>query len=260
MSTAPSYLGHDHPLITCMIQADNSARAIELINKGHADGCDAFGFQQEVLPEQERDPQIIRRIFSAMQGKPIYVTNYRSKHNKGKTDEMLLEELCTLRQNGATLIDIMGDFYAPHPIQLTEEADAVARQKEAIARIHDLGGEVLMSSHVMKFIPAEEVLRIATAQQERGADIAKIVTAAHSEEEEWENLRITALLKKELKIPFLFLSGGSHTQLHRTVGPLLGCCTWLTVAEHDMYSTKQQPLCKNIRLVADQYQPSSFRE
>ena len=110
-----------------------------------------------------------------------------------------------------------------------------------------------MSSHVMKFTPAEEVLRIAVAQQERGADVAKIVTAANTEEEELENLRITSLLKKELRIPFLFLSGGSHTQLHRTMGPMLGCCTWLTVAEHDQYSTKQQPICRNIRAISDHF-------
>ena len=251
--TSPTFLGHNRPLITCMVQADNAARAIELIQSGNESGCDAFGYQIEVMPREARDEATIKTIFSHMQDKPIYVTNYRNKHNKEICDDDLLRGLIFLRKCGATLIDIMGDLFSPHPIQLTEDAEAVARQKEAIAQIHDLGGEVLMSSHVMKFIPAEEVLRIAAAQQERGADIAKIVTAANTEEEELENLRITALLKKELRIPFLFLSGGSHTQLHRTMGPMLGCCTWLTVAEHDQYSTKQQPICRNIRAIADHF-------
>lgn len=253
MNHHTTFLGHERPLITCMIQADNTHRAIELAERGLDAGCDAFGFQWEVMPPELRREETIKSIFAAMQGKPIYVTNYRSKKNAGIDDETLLNGLITLRKWGATLIDITGDLFSPHPIQLTEDKDAVARQKEAAAMIHDLGGEVLISSHVMKFTPAEEVLRIATAQQERGADIAKIVTAANTEEEELENLRITSLLKKELKIPFLFLSGGTHTKLHRTMGPMLGCCTWLTVAEHDAYSTKQQPLCHHIRAISDHF-------
>ena len=253
MNVSPTFLRHDRPLITCMIQADNAARAIELVKSGNESGCDAFGYQIELMPHEVRDEATLKTIFSHMHNKPIYVTNYRGKKNQGLSDDELLKGLVFLRKCGATLIDVMGDLFSPHPIQLTEDTDAIARQKDAIAQIHDLGGEVLMSSHVMKFIPAEEVLRIAMAQQERGADIAKIVTAANSVEEELENLRITALLKKELSIPFLFLSGGSHTQMHRTMGPMLGCCTWLTVAEHDQYSTKQQPICKNIRAISDHY-------
>lgn len=45
----------------------------------------------------------------------------------------------------------------------------------------------------------------------RGADISKIVTAAENMEQQIENLRITNLLKQELGIPFLFLSGGEST-------------------------------------------------
>lgn len=253
MTKTPTFLGHERPLNTCMIQADDPTRAKELIALGNASGCNAFGFQFEVMPEEYRTEEVVRDIFAAMNGKPIYVTNYRNKQNTEKSDDELLEGLLFLCKCGATLMDIMGDFYCPHPIQLTEDAEAVARQKEAIARIHDAGGEVLMSSHVMKFTPAEEVVRIALAQQERGVDVVKIVTAGNTVEEELENLRITSLLKKELDIPFLFLSAGSVTQMHRTMGPMLGCCTWLTVAEHDQYSTKQQPICRNIRAIADHY-------
>lgn len=66
-----------------------------------------------------------------------------------------------------------------------------------------------------------------------------------------ENLRITAVLKKELKIPFLFLSGGTHYKIHRMVGPMLGCVAYLCVQEHDEISTKQQPILKSVRAVLD---------
>jgi len=253
MSNKPTFLGHERPLITCMVQADNPDRAIELATLGNESGCDAFGFQFEVMPNEYRTEQTIRKIFDAMNGKPVYVTNYRSKQNTKKSDDELLEGLLFLCKCGATLMDIMGDFYCPHPNQLTEDPSAIVRQKEAIARIHDAGGEVLMSSHLPKCLPANEIMHIALAQQERGADIVKIVNGGNTEEEMLEHLRITTLLKKELRIPFLYLSGGPYATFHRTMGPMLGCCTWLTVAEHDQYSTKLQPICRDIRAIADHY-------
>lgn len=250
MTHTPTFLGQNRPLNTCMIQIDTVAEARDLARTAAFDGCDAYGFQLEQIPVAERTEKKIKSIFAQMGGRPIYVTNYRKHANGDASDDELLDGLLTMRHWGATLLDIMGDFYDPTPGELTMNPAAIARQKEAIARIHAAGGEVLMSSHVLKFTPAEEVLRIALAHQARGADIAKIVTAADSDEEELENLRITALLKRELAIPFLFLSGGTHNQRHRLFGPMFGCAMWLTVPEHHRCSTKSQPLCRAVSDIA----------
>lgn len=108
-----------------------------------------------------------------------------------------------------------------------------------------------MSSHVLKFISAERVLEIALEHQKRGADIAKIVTAANSDEEMLENFRATVLLKKKLKIPFLFLSGGTHSKLHRMIGSQLGCCMYLAVYEHDEVAVPTQPTIAAAKAVRD---------
>ena len=69
----------------------------------------------------------------------------------------------------------------------------------------------------------------------------KIVTFANNEAEEMENLRITTLLKQELKIPFLFLSGG-ECHRHRRLGGILGNCMVLCVQQYDELATPAQPL------------------
>ena len=107
-----------------------------------------------------------------------------------------------------------------------------------------------MSSHVLKFTPAERVLEIALEQKRRGADICKIVTGAETVAEEIENLRIIDLLKRELSIPFLFLSGG-EARLLRRVGATLGNCMTLCVHEHDAFSTPLQPLLSDMRILND---------
>ena len=250
MTHNPTFLGQNRPLNTCLIQISTVAEARDLARNGAFDGCDAFALQLEEIPPAERTEKNIKSIFAQMGCRPIYVTNYRKHANGDADDDTLMEGLLTARRWGATLLDVMGDYYDPTPGELTMNPAAIAKQKAAIERIHAEGGEVLMSSHVLKFIPAEEVLRIALEHQARGADIAKIVTGASSDEEELENLRITALLKKELEIPFLFLSGGTHNQRHRLFGPMFGSAMWLSVPEHHRCSTKSQPLCHAVRDIA----------
>ena len=229
------------------IQAENPEKILRAIRRGHEEGCGAFGLQFCRMDPAFRDGETLRTIFAAMNGKPSYVTNYRSGQNAGKTDEELAEGLVFLAENGASLCDVMGDYYRRTPGELTEDPEAAEKQKRLIGRIHEAGADVLMSSHVLKYIPGEEVLRIALEQQARGADVVKIVTAGNSEEEERENLKTTLLLKDRLRVPFLFLSGGKHCRLHRTLGIFLGCALALCVPEHDALSTKAQPLLGDMR-------------
>ena len=107
-----------------------------------------------------------------------------------------------------------------------------------------------MSSHVLKFIPAERVWEIAHEHERRGADICKIVTGASSMEEQIENLRIVRLLKAELQIPFLFLAGG-ECRILRRIGGTLGSCMSLCVHEYDALATKSQPLLRDMKLLRD---------
>lgn len=127
---------------------------------------------------------------------------------------------------------------------------AINKQIELINRIHEKGARVLMSSHVMKYTPAERVLEIALEHQRRGADICKIVVGADNMEQQLENLKIINLLKEKLDIPFLFLSAGECSILRR-IGGEIGCCMYLCVYEYDSFATPQQPLLKNIKLIRD---------
>jgi 3-dehydroquinate dehydratase type I len=128
--------------------------------------------------------------------------------------------------------------------------DAVNKQIELIDKLHKKGAEVLMSSHVLHFIPAERVIEIALEHQRRGADICKIVTGADSIEEQIENIRITNLLKEKLDIPFLFLSAG-ECRISRRIGGCLGNCMSLCVHEYDDLATETQPLLSEMKLIRD---------
>ena len=245
-----TFLNHEKPLMTVILQCETPEVASGRIRNALHSGGEAFGLQVEALFREYQNKETYQRIFKEMRGKPIYVTNYRGHKNLGKTDEELTEGLLGLADCGATLVDVMADLYDPQPDEVALDGAAIQKQMELIDKLHSKGAEVLMSSHVRKFIPAERVLEIALEHKRRGADIAKIVTGAENMEQQIENLRITNLLKKELGIPFLFLSGG-ECSIHRRLGMKLGCCMHLCVYEHDVRSTFNQPLLSISKSIRD---------
>jgi len=241
-----SFLNTNSPLIMEMIQVPTAKRAECCIRNAIADGATAVGLQMHYLEKQYRTEQTLKTIFAAAEDKPIYFTNYRNGLNEGMSDEELMEGLLFGLQCGATLVDIMGDTFNPSPEELTTDEKAIKKQMEFIDEVHKKGGEVLMSSHIKQFRPAERVLEIALEQQRRGADVVKIVTGANTQEEEIENFQICHLLKEELKVPFLFLSGGTYSYLHRTIGPALGVSMWLCFREYDETTYAGPPLLANV--------------
>ena len=249
----PTFLHQNKPLITAMVQATNPDDLIHLVRTAAFDGADAYGFQFEKLERKYQNEEAVKNIFATMAPRPIYATNYRFASNQGKSDEELAEGYLWLCDMGATLIDVIGDLYAPAQYEITRDPAAIEKQKALIDQIHAKGCEVLMSSHTHTFMSTEVVLEIAREHQARGADISKIVTAANSEEEELENLKTATVLRRELDIPFLFLSGGTHNHLHRSFGPMFGSCMWLTVPLYDECATPSQPLLRSIRAIKDNF-------
>lgn len=237
----------ENPLLTVMLQCPTAERVSELVRK--STDADAFGLQVEVLKPEYHNEKTYKKLFEEM-AKPVYVTNYRTSNNDGKTDDELAEGIVTLAECGATLCDVMGDLYCRHPEELTEDKTAIEKQMKLIDTLHEKGAEVLMSSHLYKYAPAERVLEIAFEQKRRGADVIKIVTKADDMAQQMENLRITNLLKQELGASFLFLSGG-ECSLHRRLGIKLGCQMGLCVYEHDEFSTPAQPLLSTLKKVKE---------
>ena len=235
------FLTSDKPALTVMLQCRTPEVAIGRIRNALHLGADAFGLQVESLLPEYQTPEVYRKLFQEMRGKPAYVTNYRSSSNKGKSDEELAEGLLTLAECGAALCDMQGDLFSRHPIQMTEVATAIEKQMDLIEKLHARGAEVMMSAHTNCYLPGEKVLELALEQKRRGADIIKIVTDAADMQAQMENMKTIDLLKRELGAPFLFLSGGECSILRR-LGIKLGCCMALCVYEHDALSTPGQPL------------------
>ncbi len=245
-----TFAKQDKPLLTCMVRDTTPDGCIATIRNAIYDGADAFGLHLSCLGNQYHNEDSYKIIFAKMGQRPVYLTNYRGGESAEKTDEQRMEELLVALKAGGTVCDVMGDTFDPSSMELTENIDAINKQMQFIDEVHKIGKEALISSHIMKFLTTEEVLKIALEHQRRGADISKIVVTANNEEE-MQNLYTTYALKKELQIPFLFLSCGTHYKIHRNVGHMLGNCMTLCMQQHTADSAKFKPVLRAMKQVYD---------
>ena len=246
-----TFLTYDKPLLCAMIQYPTPDECIVKIKASLAEGAEAFGIQLCQLERQYRTKEELFRIFAACCGKPIYITSYRYAKSTGYTDEECAELLLLGLEAGATLCDVVGDFFCPDgQYQLTDDPDAVAKQRALIDEIHRRGGEVLMSSHTMKSTTVEENITIAKKQAERGADVIKIVNRAESEREIPVYLEaIQKIIAETGKRVVLLVSG--EGQLVRYIGPCFGACMYLCVEHHGPHDTSEQPLLRRLKAMRD---------
>lgn len=242
-----SFLNIQRPLLTVMVNETtcNGDRAI--IANALYHGAEAFCIQLELLQPAERTTDKLKELFDACEGKPIYITAYRAGMDDNECAELLMRGL----QAGATLCDVMGDLYHPEPHELTYDKLAVTKQMALIDMIRERGGEVLMSSHLHAYLEPEQVMEYALAQQARGADIVKIVSEAHTEEQMMANINLAYRMKCELKRPFLFLNSGKYGSLLRQIGPAFGVCMYLCADSYGNRPLGVQPPLHALKAIRD---------
>ena len=243
------FLNSSVPILTAMLKSRAADRLIAEIERVRSEGAVAVGLQFEVLEDECKTISELRRVFSALDGLPIYFTNYkRGNTTEGVGWDGLTEWLFTAASLGASLIDIPADAYNSSDMELTSDPIAIAKQKRITADLHSLGTDVLMSSHVLRFAPKDTVLRIAEEHFSRGADISKIVTEANSDAELYENFEISAELAKRYGNRTLFLCNGTHARRHRLFAPPLGSAMFLA-AENVLTGQMQPTLAEAVEIM-----------
>ena len=224
--------GISSPVLTVILNHDDTAeRVLELIREGLAEGAEAFCIQFEKLAPEDRTEENYRRILRACEGRPVYACDYRKNNTLAQTDEEIERELLLLADLGAELVDVQGDLFCPSVDQIAREPEAAARQKRLIQSLHERGCEVLMSSHTFRYMQPQEVIELMQVQQQRGADVMKVVAKADTDEEAADAFLTSARIRKELGTKHLFIVGGKKRGAHRFLSGELGDCLLLCTVD-----------------------------
>ena len=114
-------------MLTVMVQAGDPDRVKELMDLSAPLGAEAFGVELERMKPEYKKQEIYKELINYTD-LPVYVTNYRTYENEGRTDEDLAEELLQVADHGKVLCDVMGDYFDPQPGELTVDPAAVEKQ------------------------------------------------------------------------------------------------------------------------------------
>ncbi len=239
------------PMLITSLSDNNPIDTICTIRNAILDGTDGFMIHLEKMSPEFLNKEDLQRIFDYTCDKPIFTMNYRSNISSQKSDEQVIDEQIIAVKAGATMIDMMGDMFDKSLLELTFNAAAIEKQKQVIAEVHELGGEVLMSSHTWKYMSTEEVLAHTKELESRGADFIKIAMSVNSEEEMIDSIKTTSVVSKALKVPFLHICMGSHGKLHRAIGPTVGSCFALCVQQYTPAGHKEKVLLRAEKSVLD---------
>lgn len=244
-----SFLTPGFTPIVGMIQCRTARECRDKICRSLYAGAEAIGLQLEQLDRAERTDDILTDLINTCQDKPVYITSYRNGLSEGYTDDECVELLLRGLKCGATLCDIPGDLYDKNEFQMTENPLAVQKQKDLIKRIHDLGGEVLISTHDFRDISGDDVYRIACLQAEHGADVIKIVVKSGHIDRLGEYIDVIRRVKRDIGRPFLLLDCGACANILRKTGVNMGTCMYLCVQSHGPLDTSAQPTIKCVRTI-----------
>lgn len=253
MSVVQKFTELNSPYIASIVQERTVNGIIANILNAEHDGADAFMVDLSRLSRDARNKESLYRIFHTS-CKPMMPLLYRGVYMLPTeySDEDRVKEMMACIDAGASAIDVMGDIFDPSPHELTSDPNAIEKQKELIAAIHDKKAEVLMSSHTTDIMCAEEILEHLKQQEERGADIAKIIVGCNTEDDLLESFRTTLLLKKEMNIPFVHLCNGRLGRLQRWFAPMLGSCLNFAVERYNEDSFGSQPTVLSARRVLNE--------
>jgi len=238
-----------HPPLLASISDSNPNDAICTIRNSIFDGADGFLFHLEKMDSEYRNKESFNKMFEYVGERPIMTVNYPSARYSEMSDDELMELQHTAIEAGAACCDIRGDTFGDKSrCQLSMNPAVIKRQMDEIEKIHSLGGQALMSTHIFdEFLDTEQIIKHAKEMESRGPDIVKIAIKVNSAEEMAESYKSTVMLKKELKVPILHICMGPYGRAHRAFGPVFGSCLVFCVQQYTQAGHKDKPLLRATR-------------
>ncbi len=263
------------PFIVCVIHDDETDAAVQTIRAAERDGADAFELNLPRLGYPS--PEHLAPIFAAT-NRPVFTSCRRAPFTdvygpcayrpREMPDEQRMNLQLDALAYGSAGIDMELDTFDAHPApppdgpeilaragqvdapaEITENPDAVARQRAMIDRVHTRDREVVMSCHAAQVLSSAEAMRIGRMMADRGADLTKIVGVSRGIDDVPDLLRANLSLAAVMSVPYTLMSVGREARLGRFLAPLLGSAWAFGQARRSAFDP--MPLVRDLRAFFD---------
>ena len=253
------------PIIIGVLKESSVPATLKTVKNCEAEGACAFDLHVSLLEGKDREPDRLERIFSQAKS-PILAVHYNNVPQgvKKNSSEERMEELVRAVEVGASGIDMQGYTFCQSPLATLEGKDekkypfitarpkevtlddaVITRQRQVIDKVHDLGGEVLMSTHTGVYLNTEQIVSLALEIEKRDVDIIKLVTPVNTKEEVAEALQSIIELKKNIKRAKVhFHCSGRLGRITRYIAPYFGASIVFATDYYNERADKEQLLIK----------------
>lgn len=256
------------PVLAGVIREKTKKAAIAEIKNCMYDGAGIIDLHMSCL--ENTDEATLKEIISSTK-LPILALNYNSTYewqDAGYSEEDRAKLFLKAVDAGAAGVDMQAytfdiasktnfcgedkySFTKGNPKEIVTDSAFIVKQCEFIEKIHEKGGEVLLSCHPGIPMNSTQVVDLALFLEKRNPDIIKIVTAATNEDELLESFKTMKLLKKEVKTAVSYHANGKEGSLSRIINPILGGHMIFCVDRFSESSTMEQLDLKTAKSIID---------
>ncbi len=236
-----SFAKHNQALLIGVVRERTARDSIAKIQSCKTHGATAIDLHLSCMDESERTIDQLRSVVNACP-LPILALNYNHSYDWKDTqtpEEERIELLMNAIHAGAAAIDLQGySFHEPskhnycgaadfsftkgNPKEIVTDQAVIDKQRKLIDKIHDMGAEVVISTHPGVFLDCQQVLDLARFLEQRQPDMIKIVTPCQNYLQLAETIKTQIVLEQEIKTPVHYHSSGKAGRLSRIVNPILG--------------------------------------
>lgn len=252
------------PIILGVLKEYTVEDTIRQIKDCEAAGATAFNLHLSLLEGDTVEEKGVEKIF-AEANSPIMAVHYNTFPKgveKKDNSDVRVAMMTRAVELGAAGIDMQGytfctdsratleafgdpkkhPFITANPKEVVLDPVIIDKQKRAIERVHQLGGEVLMSCHTGVFLTPEQIVAMAKLMEERNPDFIKIVTPVESKEQVLIALESVRELKANLHTKFSYHCSGRVGRITRYIGPYFGSEQVFSMNYYNAHADKEQLL------------------
>lgn len=248
------------PLIIGVVKERTPQDALNKMRYFEENGATALDLHLSCLDEEYQTVDGMKRIADGTD-LPILALNYARRYDWTEieqTEDARAELLIKGLQAGCSAVDLLGysfhtqskskfvgeDIYSftkNNPLEIVTDKTAIAKQKQFIDRVHDMGKEVLLSTHPDIPLNGNQVIDLVYFLAERNPDIIKIVTRCNTEEELTEAYDTMRRLKGlGIRQKISFHCCGEMGRTTRLINPVLGSYMCFCTKADDANRIKEQ--------------------
>lgn len=273
---AKTFCYNKAPLLIGVIKDSNPAEAMANMRNAQVHGATGFDLHVSCLDPEYKNVETISRIINSTP-LPVMALNYNitaSGQYVPDTEENKVALLMKALEAGASCIDMHGytfdlpskdafderfadapySFVKSKPREVVVNPEVIEKQMDVIERAHAMGREVLISTHVGKMMPSEEIVDLALFLEKRHPDAIKIVSIPEKPEDLYEVVRTMCDLKQNVKTPVQYHGGGPFGRESRIINAMLGSYLLFCNDGYKVGSDPNQPDLQIARTIMDKFE------